>query len=182
MRRKKNFLFLLVFAPSFLWAAGFATEDRHQKHAIHAGFSVTLGDVFEETYGHPIRLGYSYLAENRFVFGLFYEPFLIFDSLSGNEGKASLRSSVLGPYSGFQLNESFFLIAGLTYSMTQCYFKAEDDHSVTFYGEGIGFNLGANYVANKLVIGARFSTYRFRDGYGGSGTGSSFGLDAGVLL
>ena len=179
------FVFLLLFVPSCLWAVDATNKKNEKRHIVYGGYSAHQGKDFQNRDAYPVRLGYSYIAKNIFVVGCFYEPFLMFDSRSvpEDDGRVLTRSSALGPYIGFKQPEGNFIVtAGPTYAMTKFSLKSSTAQEVRASGSGVGLSLGASCICDKMMIGARLSTYRFRLDGVGDNQGRTFGVDVGYVF
>ena len=200
------FVFLLLFVPSCLWAVDATNkknEKRHEKrHIVYGGYSAPQGGVFKKPQGdffpkpqgdtsqnfaaYPVRLGYSYIARDTFVVGCFFEPALIDESHAELDVTSSIGAVALGPYIGFKQPEGRFIVTGgFTYSKAALTVSKVFESTRAGRGSGFGLTFGAGCICDKMMIGARLSTYRLR--FGGdfesmNNRGSAFGFDAGYVF
>ena len=182
MKSKRRLFWLFASACSVLSSLDSFGEEKRKPHAVHLGYPMHEGaggkNVFEGSLNLPLSLGYSYTARSGSVYGLFYEP----GTLLG-VGSLFVQSSVLGLYSGLQLDNNLVFTGGLNV----CFTSVSD--GISSRGGGIGANLGAGYRVKNAMVGIRFSSYDFHiydydaiPGWPEWPKGKSFGFELGFLF
>jgi hypothetical protein len=161
-----------------LSTSAFASENISQSdksgHTISIGFSKLSGDISEISDDTALSFGYDYTTKKGVIIGGYYMPELLSASASYMGIGATLESSVLGIYSGYQFDNNIRLTAGLSFTYTEAAiatgFSSASDNETS-----AGLMVGVDYLFKEnFLIGSRLSTHDI------SGVdGTTIGINAG---
>lgn len=142
-------------------------------HTVHVGISTMRGDLSNVAENSLFSFGYDYTTKDGAIFGGYYLPELLSKSTYVFGLGASIESNVLGLYSGYQFDNNFRLTGGLSFTYSQAIFSS-NYASVISDETNISFLVGADYLFEQFLVGARISSH---DVAGIDGT--TFGINIG---
>lgn len=163
---------LLLFSTAAVAMDSVVQSDK-SGHTVHVGISTMRGDLSNVAENGLFSFGYDYTTKDGVIFGGYYMPELLSKSASIFGMGATIESTVLGLYSGYQFDNNFRFTGGLNFTYSQAIFSSR--YATVFTDEtNMSFLVGADYLFKQFLVGARISSH---DVSGIDGT--TFGINIG---
>lgn len=158
---------------SLLLLSSYAQAMEENRNTVYLGASVIAGDLSNLSDKTAFTVGYDYTLPNRMLIGGYFTPKLLSESGSVSSFVSSIDSSAVGIYGGYHFENNFRATAGVTFTKTELMTSIVNLPLTSDEETNVGFNVGADYILNNIMLGGRIS---YHDIIGIKGTTVGFNL------